>query len=47
MADRGMGRGLAAILSISPTDAEPELREAIEGLATCALLSATESLLKD
>lgn len=28
MADRGMGRGLAAILSLSPeTDAEPELRE--------------------
>jgi DNA-binding transcriptional MocR family regulator len=25
----------------------PELRAAIDGLATCALLSATESLLKD
>jgi DNA-binding transcriptional MocR family regulator len=25
----------------------PELREAMEGLATCALLSATEALLKD
>ena len=25
----------------------PELRDAIDGLATCALLSATESLLKD
>ena len=25
----------------------PELREAMDGLATCALLSATESLLKD
>jgi DNA-binding transcriptional MocR family regulator len=25
----------------------PELREAIDGLATCALLSATESLLKE
>jgi DNA-binding transcriptional MocR family regulator len=24
----------------------PELRDAIDGLATCALLSATESLLK-
>jgi DNA-binding transcriptional MocR family regulator len=25
----------------------PELREAMDGLATCALLSATEALLKD
>ena len=35
-------------IRIAPTfPAEPELREAIDGLATCALLSATESLLKD
>lgn len=34
-------------IRIAPTfPAEPELREAIDGLATCALLSATESLLK-
>lgn len=35
-------------IRIAPTmPAEPELRAAIDGLATCALLSATESLLKD
>jgi DNA-binding transcriptional MocR family regulator len=35
-------------IRIAPTfPAEPELREAIDGLATCALLAATESLLKD
>ncbi|BBY45231.1 aminotransferase [Mycolicibacterium celeriflavum] len=34
-------------IRIAPTfPAEPELRAAIDGLATCALLSATESLLK-
>ncbi|SEH59538.1 DNA-binding transcriptional regulator, MocR family, contains an aminotransferase domain [Mycolicibacterium rutilum] len=34
-------------IRIAPTmPPEPELREAIDGLATCALLSATESLLK-
>jgi DNA-binding transcriptional MocR family regulator len=34
-------------IRIAPTfPAEPELREAIDGLATCALLAATESLLK-
>jgi DNA-binding transcriptional MocR family regulator len=34
-------------IRIAPTfPAEPELRSAIDGLATCALLSATESLLK-
>ncbi len=34
-------------IRIAPTfPAEAELREAIDGLATCALLSATESLLK-
>jgi DNA-binding transcriptional MocR family regulator len=35
-------------IRIAPSfPAEPELREAMDGLATCALLSATESLLKD
>lgn len=35
-------------IRIAPTmPPEPELRAAIDGLATCALLSATESLLKD
>jgi DNA-binding transcriptional MocR family regulator len=35
-------------IRIAPTfPAEPELRQAIDGLATCALLSATEALLKD
>jgi DNA-binding transcriptional MocR family regulator len=35
-------------IRIAPTfPTEPELRAAIDGLATCALLSATESLLKD
>ena len=35
-------------IRIAPTfPSEPELREAIDGLATCALLAATESLLKD
>ena len=35
-------------IRIAPTfPSEPELREAIDGLATCALLSATESLLKE
>jgi DNA-binding transcriptional MocR family regulator len=34
-------------IRIAPTfPAEPELRQAIDGLATCALLSATESLLE-
>jgi DNA-binding transcriptional MocR family regulator len=35
-------------IRIAPTfPSLPDLREAIDGLATCALLSATESLLKD
>jgi DNA-binding transcriptional MocR family regulator len=35
-------------IRIAPTfPGLPELRDAIDGLATCALLSATESLLKD
>ncbi|KUI22909.1 aminotransferase [Mycobacterium sp. GA-1285] len=35
-------------IRIAPTmPPEPELRTAIDGLATCALLSATESLLRD
>ena len=35
-------------IRIAPTfPALPDLREAIDGLATCALLAATESLLKD
>lgn len=35
-------------IRIAPTmPTEPELRAAIDGLATCALLSATESLLED
>src|SRR6201999_3108375 len=35
-------------IRIAPTfPAEPDLHEAIDGLATCALLAATESLLKD
>jgi DNA-binding transcriptional MocR family regulator len=34
-------------IRIAPTfPAEADLREAIDGLATCALLAATESLLK-
>jgi DNA-binding transcriptional MocR family regulator len=35
-------------IRIAPTfPSTPDLREAIDGLATCALLAATESLLKD
>ena len=35
-------------IRIAPTfPSAPDLREAIDGLATCALLAATESLLKD
>ena len=35
-------------IRIAPTfPALPDLREAIHGLATCALLAATEALLKD
>jgi DNA-binding transcriptional MocR family regulator len=35
-------------IRIAPSfPSEPELRDAMDGLATCALLSATESLLKD
>ena len=35
-------------IRIAPTfPTLPDLREAIDGLATCALLAATEALLKD
>ena len=35
-------------IRIAPSfPSEPELRDAVDGLATCALLAATESLLKD
>jgi len=35
-------------IRIAPTfPSLPDLREAIDGLATCALLAATEALLKD
>ena len=35
-------------IRVAPTfPSVPDLREAIDGLATCALLAATEAMLKD